>query len=282
MDTPSPPLIIIGTHRSGTTMLAGLLARSGVYIGRRLGRNNEALYFRRLNRWLLAQGGGSWTRPLPFADILDDPPSRELAADYLRASLTFPRTLGFWGWRNLVKRGEGLWGWKDPRTTFTLPLWLELFPEARVINVERHGVDVAESLVVRRERSLARSRRRFHKRRALFRFLPKRGELVDTPRLARREPALQLWTEYMAEGRRQVEQLGNRALTISYEDLLRSPEQELERLAEFCGLALDRAPRRELTASLDSGRAFAYREDPELRRFAADQSQLLETFGYGP
>ncbi|MEF8982627.1 sulfotransferase [Thiohalorhabdus sp.] len=277
-----PPIILIGMHRSGTSLVAGLLARSGVDIGRRLGRNNEALFFRRLNRWLLAQGAATWTRPLPFSDVLDDPPSRELAADYLRASLKLPRSLGFWGWRGLIGTGSQGWGWKDPRNTFTLPLWLELFPEARVINVERHGVDVAESLVVRRNRSLERSRQRFQKRRALYRFLPKRGELVDTPRLARRDPALQLWTEYMAEGRRRTEALGERALTVAYENLLQSPEQELERLAAFCGLVLDPAARHDLTASLDPGRAFAYRDDPELRRFAGDRTQLLEAFGYRP
>ena len=269
-------------HRSGTSLLAGLLARSGVYIGRRLGRNNEALFFRRLNRWLLAQGGGSWARPLGFADVLGDPPARSLATDYLRTSLSFPRNAGFWGRRALGGSGQTPWGWKDPRNTFTLPLWLELFPDARVINVERHGVDVAESLVVRRNRSLARSRQRFHKRRAIYRFLPKRGELLDTPRLARRDPALQLWTEYMAEGRRQTEALGDNALTIRYETLLQSPEAELDRLAAFCGLELDAVARRELTASLDSARAYAYREDPELRQFAADRARLLETFGYQP
>jgi hypothetical protein len=267
-------------HRSGTSLLAGLLARSGVYIGRRLGRNNEALFFRRLNRWLLAQGGGSWARPLGFADVLGDPPARSLATDYLRTSLRFPRNAGFWGRRALGGSRQRLWGWKDPRNTFTLPLWLELFPEARVINVERHGVDVAESLVVRRERAIERSRQRFRRRRALYRFVPKRGELLDTPRLARRDHALQLWSEYMAEGRRQVAPLGEQALTVGYETLLQAPEQELDRLAEFCGLRLDPAARRDLTASLNPDRAYAYRQAPELRQFAADRARLLETFGY--
>lgn len=276
------PILLIGMHRSGTSMLAGLLARSGVYIGRRLGRNNEALFFRRLNRWLLAQGGVSWTRPLGFADLLADPEGRDLAADYLRTSLRAPRELGFWGWRGLAGNRQGPWGWKDPRTTFTLPLWLELFPEARVVNVERHGVDVAESLVVRRRRSLERNRQRFHRRRFLYRFAAKRGELIDTPRLARRDQALALWAEYMAEGRRQTAALGGRALTLGYEDLLHQPETELDRLAGFCGLDLDPAARHELTATLDPARAFAYRDDPQLRAFAAEHAETLAAYGYGP
>ena len=279
--TPVPPIILIGMHRSGTSMLAGLLARSGVYIGRRLGRNNEALFFRRLNRWLLAQGGGSWTRPLGFADVLADPEGRTLAADYLRTSLRLPRSAGFWG-RRALRGWDGPWGWKDPRNTFTLPLWLELFPEARVLHVERHGLDVAESLVVRRRRALQRSRQRFRRRRALYRLVPKRGELLDTPRLASRDRALALWGEYMAEGRRRVAELGDRALSLRYEDLLQEPETELGRVAEFCGLPLDPAARDELTRTLDPGRAFAYRRSEELRRFAAEHAAELEAFGYRP
>ncbi|HKJ71096.1 MAG TPA: sulfotransferase [Gammaproteobacteria bacterium] len=276
------PIIVIGMHRSGTTLVAGLLARAGVYMGRRPGRNHEALFFRRLNRWLLAQGGGSWARPLGFADVLADPPGRTLAADYLRASLRPPRSAGFWGARGLLGAPDGPWGWKDPRTTFTLPLWLELFPEARVVHVERHGMDVAESLVTRRARAIERSRRHFRQRRWLYRLTPKRGELLDTPRLASREGALALWGEYIAEGRRQSEALGGRALSLRYETLLQDPGPELERLAAFCGLDREAADIERLAGRLDPDRAFAYRRDPELRRVAAEHAELLGRFGYAP
>jgi len=251
-------------------------------MGRQLGRNHEALFFRRLNRWLLTQGGASWIRPLGFTDVLADPAGRALAADYLCTSLKMPRSAGFWGWRALAGGHQGPWGWKDPRNTFTLPLWLELFPDARVLLVERHGVDVAESLVVRRQRSLERSRQRFRRRRTLYRLVPKRGELLDTPRLASRDQALALWGEYMAEGRRQVAALGDRTLSLRYEDLLQDPESEFQRVASFCGLKLDRRARDHLTRNLDPGRAYAYRRSEELRRFAAEHTAALEAFGYTP
>jgi hypothetical protein len=44
------------------------------------------------------------------------------------------------------------WGWKDPRNSITLPVWLKLFPDARVIHIVRNGVDVAESLYRRQQR----------------------------------------------------------------------------------------------------------------------------------
>jgi len=38
------------------------------------------------------------------------------------------------------------WGWEDPRHTFMLPLRLSLFPRARVVCIERDGIDVAQLL----------------------------------------------------------------------------------------------------------------------------------------
>ncbi|MFP4616446.1 MAG: sulfotransferase, partial [Thiohalorhabdus sp.] len=267
---------------SGTSMLAGLLREAGVYIGRRLGRNDEALFFRRLNRWVLAQAGGSWTHPGPIRHLLDDPPSRELAREYLETQLNGPRALGYWGPRGLLPGAPALWGWKDPRNTFTLPLWLELFPDARVIHMERHGVDVAASLTVRRARSLERTRKRFRRRRLLYRFVTKKSDLLDTPRLASNEEALALWEEYVTQGRAHMERLGDQGLSLSYETFLQEPARELARVAEFCGLELDGDRLQALTAHLDPGRAFAYRASPDLSRLAQSHSGRLGAFGYAP
>src|SRR5207237_264153 len=38
------------------------------------------------------------------------------------------------------------WGWKDPRTSLTIPLWLELVPDLRVVVCLRNPLDVALSL----------------------------------------------------------------------------------------------------------------------------------------
>ena len=275
------PIIIIGMHRSGTSMLAELLRQAGIYMGRRLGRNCEALHFRNLNRWLLQQAGGSWIHPGPFREILADPPSRDLARDYLALKVTGPGALGFWGVRGLFG-SPGPWGWKDPRNTFTLPTWLELFPEARVIHMERHGVDVAESLYVRRSRAIRRSREHFRRRRFLYRFVAKRTDLLDAPRLARREEALALWEEYMAAGREQMAGLGDRGLSLAYEDFLQDPADGLARVAEHCDLELSDKRIREMTRELDPQRAFAYRASPELREVAAENADRLAAFGYGP
>ena len=60
---------------------------------------------------------------------------------------------GFLGWKRYLayrslERFDQPWGWKDPRNVFTLPLWLRVFPEAKIIYIVRNGVDVAASLLV--------------------------------------------------------------------------------------------------------------------------------------
>ena len=146
-----PPVILIGMHRSGTSLLAQLLEALGLFTGWRRAPNHEAGFFNRYNAWLLSSAGGRWDTPGAIDHLLADAEGRALAVDYLRAKLSGPAAVEFLGprralrWRSLEAIGEP-WGWKDPRTTVTLPIWLELFPGARVLHLVRNGVDVAESL----------------------------------------------------------------------------------------------------------------------------------------
>ena len=42
-------------------------------------------------------------------------------------------------------RRAGLWGWKDPRTCLFLPFWLDRLPDALIVGVFRHPLEVYES-----------------------------------------------------------------------------------------------------------------------------------------
>lgn len=132
----SRALVILGMHRSGTSLVASALQRAGVAIGDDLdagGVGNPRGHFedgdfRRFHETLLASAGETWltaSEPLPV-----DGPSFERAA------------------RELVARraARPLWGWKDPRTCLALALWERLLPEACFLALYRHPVDVALSL----------------------------------------------------------------------------------------------------------------------------------------
>src|SRR5579883_1660351 len=119
----SMPIAIAGMHRSGTSLVSHVLSTVGLYLGppeEIVGANQDNLDgywehrgFVDINDEILARLGASWERPpeLPLGllelERLDDLRPRALA---LIEELST----------------EPVWGWKDPRTSLTLPFWLDL------------------------------------------------------------------------------------------------------------------------------------------------------------
>lgn len=279
------PVLVLGMHRSGTSLVTRMLRELGCFFGARREGNEEALLFLALNNWLLRQSGGAWDAPEAIDPALRDAAFRRRLAGYLSEILASPRGVQYTGvrhWRPGVFAPPEPWGWKDPRTTFTLPVWLELFPEARVVHVQRHGVDVAESLRVRCQRGLDRLPRARDLFGPGFWLKPSTSLLRDglAWSVRERDAAFELWTRYVDRAERHVEELGERAMTLRFEDTLREPRAELERLVSFCGLDADGDALERAAALADASRAFPYRKDPELQAFAADRAAALARRGY--
>ena len=263
-------------------MLARMLESLGLFLGWRKQGDHEAKFFLELNDWLLAQCWAGWDNPTAIRHLLADRELRELAVGYLRLSIASPRAVAFLG----LQRALGSlplrepWGWKDPRTTFTLPLWLDIFPNARVIEVRRHGVDVAQSLRTRHQRIVAQRAKRAERLRTYFWLRGRQSRLTTSARCASPDEGLLLWSEYCAEAERQLAAHSGPKLSLRYEAFLADPREHLAKLAAFCGL--DASPERVASAASGTleGRAYAYLADPALRELAARHSALLARFGY--
>ncbi|HEC68495.1 MAG TPA: glycosyltransferase [Candidatus Desulfofervidus auxilii] len=130
-------IIVLGMHRSGTSMTAGVLHRLGVNMGKNLMKGNwanplgyfENLEFVRLNDRILQAAGGSW----------NDPPGREkiLAQKEKFSSEIY----------NLIQKEKSeIWGWKDPRTTLTIELFLPYLENPYFLICYRNPLSIAESL----------------------------------------------------------------------------------------------------------------------------------------
>jgi hypothetical protein len=241
-----PPVIIIGMHRSGTTLLSRLLESLGLFLGNAKDENHEATFFQSINEWLLRQAGGAWDNPAPIRYLLESPEIRDKTTDYIRRYLLrSPRTASYLGWLSYLRyrgiRSLSLpWGWKDPRNTFTLPLWLDIFPEAKVIHLHRAGIDVALSLRRRGRREV--QLQRFYRRLPLLHWIrAKRGGFVHSVRCDHLDGGLALWREYLEQGSRHVSGLKQRALDVSFETLVREPLNTLATLSAFCDLRVDEA-----------------------------------------
>ncbi len=156
----------------------------------------------------------------------------------------------FWRYRSL-ERVDHPWGWKDPRNTFTFDFWQRVFPQARVIHIYRHGVDVAASLRAREVNSRVQ---------ALSQYASTRCRTLAG--------AFGLWRAYVEKAFSLHPDGGERAIRhVRYEDFLASPEQTVRALLDFCELPLRPDAWRRVTARLKPRRAFAFRHDPELRAF---------------
>lgn len=131
-------IIVLGMHRSATSLVAQGLFSSGVFMGDRLMGSSpgnpqghfEDMRFVNLNDSILAEAGGSWDNPPPEFEILQ-------AGEKMCGRIAF-----------LVKASQRapLWGWKDPRTTLTVKCYLPFLSNPIFVPCFRDPADIAASL----------------------------------------------------------------------------------------------------------------------------------------
>ncbi len=282
---PCPPVIIIGMHRSGTSMLNRILETIGLRVGVIKGKNHEVRFFQDLNQWLMHQCGGSWDHPAPTYYLLRDKPTREMVLDYLRLLFHSPiaahflGSFGFLRYRSIFNL-DVPWGWKDPRNTFTLHIWLDLFPQAKVIHIYRHGVDVAKSLKIRRDETFARGKESYFRHKRLYALRRKRDGFSHSVRCATFEGGFSLWEEYLSEAKKHVGNLDSQSFELQYEEFLADPLKKLQDLASFCNLNPSDTQVKSAVRTVVKNRAYVYRSEPRLKAFAVSVKDRLAVHGY--
>jgi hypothetical protein len=275
------PIIILGMHRSGTTMLTQSLIHMGFFAGREYGKNLEDFYFQRRNEWFLRRCGGTWDNPLSAKSVT----SNENLCQ--KVSEMFAEDLDGFSFRAHKKKiaGGASWGWKDPRSIFSLPVWLKVFPNAKLLYIKRNGVDVASSLNVRaiadEEKLWTNSTPAKMRIQNLF-FRYERFVLGRSLRCLELNEAFKLWEEYTAEAEHLFETFEGVKLEMRYEDLLTNPIKHLSSAVRFCGLPEDENSIALWASNLDPKRKYAFTNSPEGVRFyeGVKGSALMEKLGY--
>lgn len=188
------PVFVVGMHRSGTTMVTRALHEAGVFSGAVIDHNQEPLFAIAINEGLLIEAGGSWWQP-PAQDELervmqgwhDDLLAIELIRRFLDKPDWRPSRLPhMWPWH---------WAMKDPRLCLTLPWWIDRFPHARVLWVQRDPAAIIDSLLRRQTVD---------------------GEAHST---LTAETAAELVARYDEAAVRSIKRTGVPFLTVRYEDL---------------------------------------------------------------
>lgn len=135
-------IIVLGMHRSGTSMLTGCLEEAGLYLGDVYNKYNphnakgqkEQIFLMELHEEVLKSNGGTWDLP-PYKNMWKY--FHNKARQHYILSMKEHKT----------------WGFKDPRVLFLLDKWLEDIPNALLVGIFRHPLEVADSLYRRNKMS---------------------------------------------------------------------------------------------------------------------------------
>ncbi len=178
------PVIVLGMHKSGTTLVAEMIHRGGtpMYAGEIDPRYDEGIKYERLlcqelNRHVLGR------RPDDLESLKNWPLQPLSEHDLGRLS---------------DEVGTQSWGFKDPRTIFTYPEWRRVFPDCINISVYRSHREVVRHFCKRKPWHLLRMRR------ALLSWLE--------------------YNERMLEHLREDKAAARRAVLVRYEDLMAQSE----------------------------------------------------------
>lgn len=200
-------VLVTGMHRSGTSALAGSVRLLGVWLGQEeqlvpAAPDNPRGFFehaelKELNVELLR-----------YLDRRSDRPRLPLPHDWVhRVEPLFARA------KKIIERDlayKPFWGFKDPRICLTLPFWLRILPNAKIVFVYRDPLEVAVSLWARGGYPLPWG--------------------------------LHLWAAYHFCFAQHASK-AQRILTVSYSQMVKRPEKVLSGVASFLGVNQDLAKR---------------------------------------
>jgi hypothetical protein len=234
-----PPVLVLGMHNSGTSMLTEILHNSGVFFGVSMKHHESHFFTSFINDQLILGGGDHWTdlplmqveKVLSFESTVGQIIHSHWLIDYLQ-----------WGYD-----GVSPWGIKDPRLCVLLPLYLRIFPGAKVVHIRRNPEDVAASLSGKYKAGV--------------------GILEDYERWKRlTEAYTQRVLDYSDKCAAYFE--------LSYEDFCRDPEPIARELFEFLDISFSENTTR-LLGKVTPSRIGSYQRLLERRRHP-----LLEKFRY--
>jgi len=223
------PVILLGMHRSGTSLVARLLMDIGIYLGNRLEENAESTHFQWLNHFIFAAAGARWSHIEPLVQVMQSPEFVERQAlatrrHLLRDNPFLNRYFGLVGFlgshlpKAVSQDNAFSWGWKDPRNTLTFPIWRRIFPQARFVQIVRNGIDVAISI----------NRR----------TLRQKGQWLKpdyySPATLNLDYCFRLWEKYILFALKHKNLIpSEQYLEMRYEALLLEPQEQLRRLVNF-------------------------------------------------
>lgn len=278
------PLIIIGMHRSGTTMITKMLEKLGFFMGREQEVNSESIFFHDINHWIMVQSNSAWDNPVPETFKNDFHKNNlKRVIELQMKGLKRYKFLGkdkFFKYKS-IKNLDINWGWKDPVNTLNIEVWKAVFPNARVLHVYRNPIDIAESLRVREHKVQGRFKltlaKQMHEK-----LLTSRRLYNRSVRLFDIHEGVSLWEKYIEAAVMAKQQYGDLWLDVKYEDFLDQPKAFLSTITDFVGLETSQEVINQLTKEIKNDRKYAFLQDENLMKLyeSVKDRDLITKFGY--
>jgi len=259
------PVVIIGMHRSGTSILTKILQEAGLFMGIDKDPNDESLFFLEFNNWIFQQINATWDCPEPYNFTSNT--FKEYIAKIGRTRVQSIEMKKYWGLKNYIKyryfqKIDSRWGWKDPRTSITLDIWQKIYPKMKVIHIYRNPVDVAHSLqtraIMEENNFINQTDFNPHKYHQLKRPLRYTGSF----KIMHLEKGYDLWKEYVSKSLE-----AENALHIKYEELLAHPEQYLSKIFEYLNITISKEDISQFSNMFNVNRKYAFTKESELIDF---------------
>ncbi len=277
------PIIVIGMHRSGSSLLVKVLQQLGVFMGNDLEENNESGFFNKINDWMLLQAGASWDNPENFNYISND--FKALMVEIVKNRLNTIHLKNYLGSsKKSIKDSGFAWGWKDPRNTFTVDVWKEIFPEAKLIHIYRNPVDVVNSLIKRETSKITVTGNptKTGLKKKFYGFnLPNERLFYHSFKSLDNQAAFVMWKEYVEKALKTGE--NNNILNITYESLIEDPHESYNKISSFCNLDIKQKNPESLFEVFDQSRKFAFVREKRLLDFykKIKDDEFVVKLGYG-
>lgn len=289
------PIIIGGIGGSGTRIVAEILRRLDVYLGKTLNESLDNLWFTILfkRRDLLEKGDKEREAEIQkgldiFTEVmiggsasLDELRNRvieyisNIQEDTYFKGDCFENEFKYYfkNWQDFIENivcsekpgGDWIgWGWKEPNTHIILEDLAQYYSGMRYIHVLRHGLDIAYSA---------------NQIQATF-WGPLYGV---TPSDKKHDPISSF--RYWVEANHKAIDTGKKVLRdrffiIQYESLCNNPEQEIQRLINFLQLSLSNGTLKTVMNIPSSPSSIGRYKKYDTSWMTADNIQSLRMFGY--
>ena len=249
----SPPeeiglvIIVLGMHKSGTTLVSQMLHASGI----NMGDFDESVTYDRGNQY---ERESSFRLNLDILEAPDDEVLDLAAPADLHLNTSQREKM-----QEIIARNQApgqAWGFKDPRTSLTYPLWAQELPPHKIIVLFRHASQVWPR----------------------YKWLGKRYYHTN---FSRAYSYVQRWQEHNRSILECLQTTKMEYLVLNYGELMTS-DREFNRLDHFVGGGLKDLRRPELFRSKTQGDLFYRAADWWCKQrkgySVAETMQQLETF----